>query len=91
MFFIDSIFQGQILVGQLIEEYKAVLHQIAADVKFARRDFTVEVSLTHLYTSASWCGDDIPLPNNQHSNKIVPFCCNALEVVQIFGEMQEEG
>ena len=41
MFFIDSIFQGRILVRQLIEEYKAGLHQIAADVKFARRDFTV--------------------------------------------------
>ena len=77
MFFIDSIFQGRILVRQLIEEYKAGLHQIAADVKFARRDFTVEVSLRHLYISASYCGGNIPLPNNQLSNRIVPCWCNA--------------
>jgi len=38
--------QGKILVRQLIEGYKASLHQIAADVKFARKDFTVEVAPT---------------------------------------------
>ena len=40
---------------QLIEGYKASLHQIAADVKFARKDFTVEVSLTNLISYQDWC------------------------------------
>ena len=36
--------QGKQLATQLIDEYKIALHQIAADLKFAREDFTVEVS-----------------------------------------------